>query len=248
VFASLYLHYGQSGASVGSIKLKNVSDDTLIAGITFQANHYMQPQPADTVVIPPGRQIDFPLRAVFDSEILNAMEGRLTGEAKVTYEYKKNQHTSTAVVDFTLCGRNYLTWDDPGKAAAFATTDEPLLQKFVDRALAQAPALEEAAWFSRFNMSRAMIIFNALKAYGMKYRPDKVTPYPTLADTSQGALYRLDTIQYPGELLMKDDRAGDCDDLSVLYAAMLQYAGLPTALSPVLVTATSSSCLIPKFP
>jgi len=229
VFASLYLHYGQPGASVGLIKLKNVSEDTLIAGIAFQASRYMQPQPADTVVIPPGRPIDFRLRAVFDSEILYAMEGRLTGEVKVTYEHKKNQHTSAAAVDFALCGKNYLTWDDPGKAAAFATTDEPLLQKFVDQALAQAPELEEAAWFSRFNMSGAMIIFNALKAYGMKYRPDAVTPYPTLADTSHGALYRLDTIKYPGELLLKDDRAGDCDDLSVLYATMLQYAGLPTA-------------------
>lgn len=229
VFSSLYLHYGQRGAGVGSIKLKNVSDDTLIAGITFQASRYMQPQAADTVIIPPGRPIDFKLRAVFDSEILYATEGRLTGVVKITYGHKRNQHTSAAAVDFALCGKNYLTWDDPGKAAAFATTDEPLLQKFVDQALAQAPKLEEAAWFSRFNMSRAMIIFNALKAYGMEYRPDEVTPYPALADTSHGALYRLDTIQYPGELLLKNDRAGDCDDLSVLYATMLQYAGLPTA-------------------
>jgi tetratricopeptide (TPR) repeat protein len=190
----------------------------------------MQPQPADTVVIPPRSSVDFPLRAVFDSEILYAMEGRLTGEVKVSYEHKKNLHTSAAAVDFALRGKNYLTWDDPGKAAAFATTDDPLLQKFVDQALAQAPEFEEVAWFSRFNMSRAMIIFNALKAYGMKYRPDEVTPYPNLADTSHGALYRLDTIQYPGELLLKDDRAGDCDDLSVLYATMLQYAGLPAAL------------------
>jgi tetratricopeptide (TPR) repeat protein len=35
---------------------------------------------------------------------------------------------------------------------------------------------------------------------------------------------------YPGEFLLKSDRAGDCDDLSVLYASMLQYAGLSTAL------------------
>ncbi len=229
VFASLYRHYGQPGASIGSIKLKNVSDDTLIARIAFQASRYMRPQPADTVVVPPGHPIDFPLRAVFNSEILYAMEGRLTGEVKVIYDHKRSQHTSATAVDFALHGKHYLTWDDPGKVAAFATTDEPLLQKFVDQALAQAPELEEAAWLSRLNMSRAMIIFNALKAYGMRYRPDEVTPYPTLADTSHGALYRLDTILYPGELLLKDDRAGDCDDLSVLYAAMLQYAGLPTA-------------------
>jgi tetratricopeptide (TPR) repeat protein len=228
VFPSLYQHYALPGYGIGSVKLKNTLEDTLIAWVTFQSR-YMQPQSADTVKIPAKSTMDFPLRAGFTSDLLYARESRLAGEVKVTYEYRKNQYTTTGAVDFALCGKNYLTWDDPGKAAAFVTTDELLAQRFVDQALAKAPEFEQAAWVSRLNMSKAMIIFNALQAYGMKYRLDEITPYPSLADTSHGALYRLDTIQYPGELLLKDDRAGDCDDLSALYATMLQYAGLPTA-------------------
>ncbi|MCI0692363.1 hypothetical protein L0337_10225 [candidate division KSB1 bacterium] len=228
VFPSLYQHYGLPGYGIGSVKLKNVLEDTLIAWVTFQSR-YMQPQSADTVKIPAKSTMDFPLRAGFTSDLLYARESRLAGEVKVTYEYRKNQYTTTGAVDFALCGKNHLTWDDPGKAAAFVTTDEPLVQKFVDQALTKAPELEQPAWISRFNMSKAMIIFNALQVHGMKYRLDEITPYPSLADTSHGALYRLDTIKYPGEFLLKDDRSGDCDDLSVLYATMLQYAGLPTA-------------------
>ena len=229
VFASLYRHYEQPGSGIGSIKLKNVTDQPLTAWISFQAKPYTQSQSADTVIVPPRSSIDFPLRAVFNSQILYANEGRLNGEVKINYEYKKAQHATTGAVDFALCGKNYLTWDDPGKAAAFVTDDDPLVRTFVDQALKKAPAFDDASWFSQFNMSQAMIIFRALQAYGIRYRADPVTPFAALKDTLRGSRFRLDKIQYPAELLAKDDRAGDCDDLSALYASMLQYAGLPAA-------------------
>lgn len=231
VFASLYQHYGLPDAGIGKIKLKNVTDDTLVAWITFQAKPYTQSQSAGRLPVPPRDHVDFDIRAVFNSDILYAKENRLSGEVKVTYEYRKNQYTTAVAVDFALYGKNYLTWDDPGKAAAFVTADEPLVKMFVEQARAMAPELEDVPWFLRNDAASAIIIFNALKAYGIQYVIDEVTPFRALKDTLHGALYdRLDTILYPGELLLKSDRAGDCDDLSVLYASMLQYAGLPTAL------------------
>jgi tetratricopeptide (TPR) repeat protein len=230
VFASLYRHYEQPGSGLGSIKLKNVTEEPLTAWVTFKTSDYAKPQAApDTVTIPAKSTIDFPLRAIFTSDIIYARETRLTGEVKVAYDYRRAQHTTAGAVDFALCGKNYLTWDDPGKAAAFVTYDEPLVKNFVDQALEKTAELEEVSWFARLNMSKAMIIFRALQAYGVKYRVDPVTPFPSLADTLRGAYFRLDKIQYPVELLIKEDRAGDCDDLSALYASMLQYAGLPAA-------------------
>ncbi|MDZ7290425.1 MAG: tetratricopeptide repeat protein [candidate division KSB1 bacterium] len=235
VFASLYQHYGLPGAKVGSIKLKNVSNDTLIAAISFQASRYMQPKPqaTDMVVVPPGRRIDFPLRAVFDSTIFNARESRLTGEVKVTYEYQRNQHAATAGVDFALYGKNYMTWDDPGKAAAFITPEDPLVKAFVDKVTERESEPGVAQWFSRYRMTDALKLFCALQTYGIKYRPDPVTPFPSLADTLRGAHYRLDMVKYPAQLLSKKEQFGDCDDLAVLYASLLQNAGLPTALISV---------------
>ncbi len=228
VFASLYRNYAHAGADFGSVKLENVSDDTLVAAITFRTNRYMRPQSANTVVIPSGRPIDFPLRAAFDAAILHATESRLTGEVKVTYEYMRNQHTTAAAVDFALSGRNYLTWDDPSKAAAFVTFDDPRVEAFLAQVRRVKLDTSKAPWFFRYNMAEALAVFNALKAYGLTYHLDAVTPFPSLADTSNGSQYRLDTIQYPAELLCKS--VGDCDDLSVLYASLLQSAGLPTAL------------------
>jgi len=233
VFPSLYLHYGLPGSGIGSIKLKNVTDQPLSAGVKFKASDYSLPQAVDTVSIPARSTIDFPLRAIFTPAIFYAKESRLTGEVKITYEYRKAQHTTTGAVDFSLRGKNYLTWDDPGKAAAFVTPDEKLVTTFVALALDTTFTFDEAAWFSRLNMSKAMNIFRALQAYGIKYRVDAVTPFPSLADTLRGALFRLDKIQYPIELLTRPDRAGDCDDLSVLYASMLQEASLPTAFVSV---------------
>jgi tetratricopeptide (TPR) repeat protein len=226
VFASLYLHYGKPGASIGSIKLKNFHNDTLKAWISFEENFYMESQQADSVIIPPETTIDFPIRAVFKPEIIKAPKGRLTNIVKATYTYKNIEHTTSAAIDFELYGLNYLTWDDPGKAAAFVTFDDPVVQDFVDEALEEKQSPDDAQWFFRFNISDALTIFNALQAYGFKYRRDPVTP----ADTACGGRYRPDIIQYPAQLLCREERAGDCDDLSVLYSSLLQNAGFATAL------------------
>ncbi len=233
VFASLYLHYGKPGASIGYVKLKNVSDDTLKTWISLKGARFMESPQPDTVMIVPDTPIDFPLRAIFKSEIFNAPEGRMTCEVNIVYQYKKNEYITKTIIDFKSYEKNCLTWDDPGKAAAFVTYDDPLIRNFVDRALRIKPSSEQAQWFRKYNMADALILFNALKAYGVAYRLDPVTPFPSLADTLHGAVYRMDKIQYPPELLSRDERFGDCDDLSVLYASLLQNAGLATALVSV---------------
>lgn len=226
VFASLYLHYGKPGASIGSIKLKNVHKDPLKAWVSFEENFYMASQQADSVIVPPKTTIDFPIRAVFKPEVIKAPRGRVSNIVKVSYTFKNNEYVTPKSIDFELYGINYLTWDDPAKAAAFVTFDDPVVQTFVDRVLKEPQSPEKAPWFFRFNISDALMIFNALHAYGFKYRKDPVTP----ADTTRGNRYRPDLIQYPAQLLCREERAGDCDDLSVLYSSLLQNAGFATAL------------------
>jgi tetratricopeptide (TPR) repeat protein len=69
-----------------------------------------------------------------------------------------------------------------------------------------------------------MVLFEALKLHGLRYRPDANTPYTKFAADHLA----VDHIQYPAELLLS--KAGDCDDLSVLYASLLENAGVATAL------------------
>ena len=74
------------------------------------------------------------------------------------------------------------------------------------------------------NLLRAMVLFEALKAHGVCYIPDANTPYTKVsADRSV-----VDHISYPAEVLQQ--KAGDCDDLTVLYCSLLENAGVSTAL------------------
>jgi len=271
VFASLYMHYNLPGSRLGSIKLRNVSKDTLKTWIDFEEDFYIQQQTADTVFIAGQSTVDFPLRIVFKPVLFNASKGRRTVKVKVAYERKNytfydrnkfasrdssayakpalsqdripskkkaptlrtNQYVTKAAVDFAIYGKHDLIWDNPGKAAAFITDDDTLVQAFVVKARANKFKFADSIqtqWFSRYeNVIAAMNIFNAVQSYGVDYHRDPVTP----ADTSRKSRYRRDTVKYPADLLSipeKAERGGDCDDLSVLYASLLQNDGIETAL------------------
>ncbi len=230
VFASLYLHYGERGARVGTVKLKNYSEhEALQARVTFIANQYMLPQQPDTVVIEPRQTHDFSLRAVFEPEILEAREGRLTGEVRIIYDYQKAEHASRAAVDFAIYSQSFLTWDDPCKAAAFVTSNDPLVAEFVEAVRSSESDSTKVAWFTRYERGEAVKLYHALQAYNIEYRLDQKTPFPSL----HGAGYRRDQITYPAKFLSREKRYGDCDDLAVLYASLLQHAGFSTALVSV---------------
>lgn len=232
VYASLYRHYNRPGARLGALKLENVSErDTVKAWAAFAKGDYLQEQSVDTVTVhvPPGQTVDLPIRAVFDDAIFHSTKTKLSGTLKVKYEYRRQQYETDAAINYALYGKNYLKWDDPAKAAAFVT-DDSVVVSFVDLSLKKAPVTGEAEWLSRYGLSEAVTLYRALQAHGVNYQQDPVTPFTDFADTVSAARYRLDTIQYPGELLRRATKAGDCDDLSVLYASLLQQAGINAAL------------------
>lgn len=77
------------------------------------------------------------------------------------------------------------------------------------------------------NISQAMLIFNALRANGLKYLPDANNPYYEIQNKPSA----VDDIQYPADLLAT--RAGDCDDLTVLFSSMLESIGISTIIIDV---------------
>ena len=72
-----------------------------------------------------------------------------------------------------------------------------------------------------------MAIFEALSLYGLKYQIDPSSSYKDLA----GQENVLDYLQFPIETL--NYKAGDCDDLSVLYTAILESLAVETAFITV---------------
>src|SRR5262249_34019326 len=65
-------------------------------------------------------------------------------------------------------------------------------------------------------------IFDALGTLGITYVSDPNNPYSTIAETPEA----VDAVSYPRETLAR--RTGDCDDTTVLLAALLGNVGIST--------------------
>jgi tetratricopeptide (TPR) repeat protein len=72
-----------------------------------------------------------------------------------------------------------------------------------------------------------MAVFEALSVYGMNYVVDPASSYASLSANEAA----LDYLQFPSQSLSY--RAGDCDDLTVLFCALLEASGIETAFITV---------------
>ncbi|GEM_PF-1162024 len=238
VFASLYQYYGGATGELGRAKIRNFYSDTLIAEVKFIAPPYTKGDPAPQIVkVPPPRKneiaeqkgiAEVPLRAVLDRSILHcAAQERLNARIEVSYRLPRRERLRTVRnVDYVLHGAGCLTWDDPAKAVAFITIGEPNVRNFARRVAPQDSLLKARKGFVTENIVAAMRLFEALRARGFTYIPDRTTRQALIA----GRRLEIDAIDYPAEFLMADNTGGDCDDFAVSFATLLQSIGIETAL------------------
>lgn len=224
VFASLYPNYGKKDSKFGSVKIKNYHSDSILAYISFIAEDYTLKYTPDTVNFKPGETISYVLHVPFKSNILYTKDKLLSGEVKITYTYKGRQKTINYKLNSNIFEKNVITWDDPAKASAFITPLDPSVRKFSQQVIRMIPT-SQRLWINN-RISRAIILFEALAAYGIKYFPNPNTSFRK----QKKNLYHLDTIQYPNEFLNSCSLIGDSDDLTVLYCSLLESVGIPTAL------------------
>ncbi|MBM3235964.1 tetratricopeptide repeat protein [Candidatus Poribacteria bacterium] len=107
---------------------------------------------------------------------------------------------------------------------AFIEPNDPVIGEFVSKAL-KSPSVDVPTGYG--NIYRAMQIFDALVASHIQYRPDPQKPFHHFASMERTQTV-IDTVKYPRELL--SEKGGDCDDLVVAYAAMLEKVGIETVL------------------
>lgn len=69
----------------------------------------------------------------------------------------------------------------------------------------------------------AIALYEALCQYGVKYMVDPKSSYASLSKDA----FAIDFVQFPQQTLQY--RGGDCDDLTVLYCALFESLGIPTA-------------------
>jgi hypothetical protein len=194
--------------------------------VLFYAKQYMDAPrlSAEFDRLTPGASKEIPVYALFNDAIFRVTEGtKAAGELTLEYYYLGRKTTRTVPITLNVQNRNAMTWDDDRKAAAFVTAKDPLILGFA-KGLASMARGESGSAAISTEFRTALAIYQALKAYGMGYAVDPTTPFISLSEQEDA----IDFLQFPSQTLAY--RAGDCDDLSVLYSALLEAVGIETAL------------------
>jgi len=227
VFPVLFKYYDTN--PVGRVVINNwESAEISDISLSFFVERYMDnpKQCAAPAKMKGGEAAEVDLYALFTDDVLNITEGTKVS-AKIVLEYSLTgkSYSNDYIETLSMYGRNSLAWDDDRKAAAFVTAKDPIVLEFSKSVAGWAKAKSNRA--VNVNLSMAMALHEALKLYGMTYVVDPTTPF---AEFSKDKL-AVDFLQFPRQTLKYS--AGDCDDLSILYNALLESVGIETAFITV---------------
>jgi hypothetical protein len=196
--------------------------------VAFFQKGYMD-APTACAAIPemkPGERRDVGILASFNEEVFTNEGVRpLVGDVSVTYTGQGRPGEQHASLSYDLQDKTGIVWDDNRKAAAFITPADGALRNYaswirqIHKETLQ-PGYSETVQF-------ACQVFNALAELGILYQADPLQPFASV----MGAAATLDSVSLPRQTMTR--ATGDCDDLTVLYASILESAGVPTALVTV---------------
>lgn len=227
LFAAMQSYYVKNPA--GSVVLTNTEkyaiDDL---NVSFMQPGYMDsPSPVvHGVVLKPGESVEIPLTMTFNNEVFrNQGVTPLTGEIIVGYTVRSRAVEQRKSVSYDMYDRNALTWDDDRKAAAFVTFQDSAVRNYASHIRQIHRDLTRSYLSSPLQF--AMQAYNALGELGLLYQIDPSAPFTLV----QGDAVAVDSVSLPRETLKR--LTGDCDDMTVLFCAILQSIGIETALVTV---------------
>lgn len=164
-----------------------------------------------------GEKKEVPVKLLLSSDKLMGFRETQTiqGQVKVSFYQKGKQVTRELSTPVQVYDRNTMDWVEPKSLGTFVTYRDPAVNSFAREALSKVTQEYEL----NKPIQQAMAIFTALQNIGVKYVKDP--------STSPGTRL-MDRVQYPRETLQS--KTGDCDDTSVLLAALLTAVGIETAV------------------
>lgn len=227
IFPVFYTYYDSN--RLGSISVRNDGKSTIESvEAGFLVKQYMDDQKVTQgpVTLAPGESAEIPLFALFTDEILRISEGsKASGSITVGYTVKDKEYTIDIPATIQFYDRNSMSWIDDRRAAAFVTAKDPLVLKFSKNLGGLIDSTR--VYYLPKNFTAALGVFQSLKQYGLKYVVDPNNSYESVSKNQTA----VDFIQFPRQTL--DYKAGDCDDLSVLTAALLESLGARAAFITV---------------
>ncbi|MCX7037845.1 MAG: hypothetical protein NT005_01715 [Spirochaetes bacterium] len=210
---------------IGRVTLRNFDQVVLknIRTSLFVKQYMDNPKEAAAIArLEPGEEKEISVYGLFNKSVLDITEG-MKASASITMRYVKDdtEISTEHIQTIRLYNRNAITWDDDRRASAFVTAKDPTVMKFSKNIAGwikgEAPSAVDQ------NLLSAIALHEALDVIGVSYVVDPTTPY---IEYSKSKL-AIDYLQFPKQTL--EFLAGDCDDLSILYAALLESVGIETA-------------------
>jgi transglutaminase-like putative cysteine protease len=223
VFPLFYSFYDKN--PVGTVLIKNEGQGPIEnLTVSFSVKEFMdQAKITQVGQVRRGEEIKASIYALFNHFIFDVTEGKkVAGELTVSYRYLGNDFIQPIPISVTVYNRNAMTWDNTNSAAAFVTAKDPDLLVFAKKTAADAKSRATPA-AANSNFRVAMALFQAMGVHGIGYAPDPNSSYANQSENKSA----IDYLQFPAQTFTY--KGGDCDDLSILYSALLESVGIPTA-------------------
>jgi ligand-binding sensor domain-containing protein len=231
IFASLAQFYAVDEdyrkRPVGLVRVKNRYDRPLRVKVGVFIPGLMDFPTDHIVTMPPAEVTSVPLRIELNDRVLG-LEKNTTRQVLLTMQYslRGELKESASTHPVTILEKHSMAWDDPERIGLYVTHLDEMVEKFSRSVLRQFRRDEEEAIIYDV-LLRGIEIFDTLGVHGVRYIADPDNPYSGLTASRPVA----DLIRFPRETLQL--KTGDCDDVAVLYAALLQNVGIDTALVDV---------------
>lgn len=226
IFSANYKYYQKN--PVGRIAvLNNTDSDFTNVKLSFFFKDFMD-FPTDTIVkeVKAKSRVEVDLMATLNNRILGITEDTpIQCQLTLTYYQDGAEKTFTLNQPVKVLSKNAIIWDKPSRLANFITTKDTPVIGFSRFALNEKGKVEDETSFLNANTLTALMMWEALGEYGLGYLADPVSPYSVIKSSNAEV---LDTVQFPRTTLKL--RSGDCDDLTALFASILEAAGVQTAL------------------
>jgi len=172
-----------------------------------------RPSESGFVRIGPGERKDIPVKAIFGNR-LSALQDRQQAVLDLEIEARAGvTHRRSISAPLTVHHRN--SWDGEIERLPFFVTPEATELLALVRAAADSVSSGELR-----SVAVARRLVASIQKEKLRYRSDPNVPF-----------YQDDRVQFAQETL--DLGGGDCDDLSVLLASLLEGAGIRTAFVDV---------------
>ncbi len=217
LFPSRFEYYFSEEHGVGEVVLQAKKDtEPRDVKVSVFIPKFMS-LPSESLVdkIKKGAEVKVPVRLTLDADKIFKVDENtpVQAEVKLGYRTADGLAEGSRVVPLIVFDRNAIDWSEPESISAFVTFREESVKALARKVIAAKLPADLPA-----GLREAAAVFSAMRQIKIKYQKDPQNPFQKR---------RLDYVQYPRETLSY--RTGDCDDLAVLYAALLESVGVQTA-------------------